>query len=391
MNHFYKLFVISTFLLSGLNSGLSALAQEDDSQPEYPAPIRRIPYSQDALIFIEQSTSSDPETNVTLSGFYKIIMAQLSPLETAPKDKGKCQTLLKASLTDKNFDAMFIHEEACLDLNEDKELETVFWGLRQHNAQSKLKRYPFALTQNKQNQDSEPRVVLSVDNYISVTAIKKRPSLSNVWNGWAPLILMDLDQSSLTLRPMGFDSEKNAYSPTAFSYDSDEVVFSTEHKKLAYDSNISSIDGDSLVLNRSGSLMGYIHGEGVANAGFGVGFLAAFDIKAKKFRHIDIFKHPTFQKAVNNKYPGFLSRALQSNPGGDGNDPISQKVIGFQNRDLLFKASVYSINTNGNTDTKFCGYWKFNVDSGTISLVSWNSSAAINVEHTGYVPKVIAE
>ncbi|MGE3727996.1 MAG: hypothetical protein AB7I41_20745 [Candidatus Sericytochromatia bacterium] len=390
MSIIFKAFFLSAIVLCFLNLNLSASAQEDD-QPEQSPPMIRVPHSLNSLVFIKQSYFSDPNTNVTVSGFYKIIVSPFYSLETRKTDQIKCQDLLKNGIQkiESNYDFLFKSEEACIDLNEDNEPESVFWGQKSLTNSSSLS--PFILTKNAEKEISTPEVVIGLGDKYWGQKIKYRPLLNK---GWIHLVFLDFwnsNSSKITLRPASFDPDIRKYVPDTFSYNNDEVVFSTENKKLAYDFNFSNVSENSLVLNRSGRLMGYIHDEGVANTGFGVVYVATFDIERKKFRHIDFFKHPVFKKSVNQKYPGYLSRALNSNPGGDGNDPIDIKIIGFQNRDLIFKASVYSMNTKGNIDRKFCGYWKYNADTSNIALVSWNPSAAINVEHTGYVPEIVTD
>jgi hypothetical protein len=181
------------------------------------------------------------------------------------------------------------------------------------------------------------------------------------------------------------DDASKRYQSSKFIYNDEELRFSTREKKLV-DSEFDTSFIDSaggVVTDRAGHLLGYIHTEAQTFSSFIVPFVAVLDLQHKKFRHFNLGTDPKFKAALNRAYPGLWKRLEARNENGFGIERY--KVVGFQQRQLIFKVELTDFKTS---QSVFAGFWSYSLATGQVKLVSQKSNAPIKVEFKGTATEI---
>ncbi len=196
-----------------------------------------------------------------------------------------------------------------------------------------------------------------------------------------------------------YSTERKAYEYGKLIFSDEEVVYETQHKPLRYpDFSGSTLNPDKLVLNRTGSLIGFIDTESIYPSDFTSDAITVVESQTGRAEKVflDDYNKGLVQ-GLKKRFPEYLKH--------QGVTQFVPQILGFNQEDLIFKLDIYGscmeVGTGPCKDVspmnpkawsafekkypqRFAGYWAYHYRTGAFKLISWNSQASVSVEHPGY-------
>jgi len=384
------------------------------AQGEWNAQLK-MPYSGDYILLLKQFTHDGYTDNGADTSdrsyfeFYRLALKK--PQKYSQSDCSERISLLsdhiKNSLQQKaseigslDIGGVDVHEALCTDLNQNNQPE-VF--LKVHNSGFFGNRQGIFFY--KQNEGQIFNLLGTDSMHLRSDEIFLRwPSATSKWPDILGISYAGLNSRTVYITPQAFSETENTYKEGKLIYADTEKFYHTQNKTLDEpEFNFSQVNAQTLILNRNGSLAGFIYREGLNPSGWVVDFLKVVETQTGRAEQVYLGdKNKGVYQALKQKFPRYMQTS--------GFAKLEPEILGFNQDKLIFKLHIYGscyeadysgppcdgslkIKATGpdyNTQIeklfpeRFAGYWSYHYRTGALKLISWDSKAPINVEHTGY-------